>query len=705
MLEEDAAPWRDLTLENPIRAIREISHDITCRRRVRLANGRELSAVEIQAEYLTRALRFAKRRGLPPLETARARDVGTRDDPPRGGSAQADDRSRLGDQVPPDRGVPEARRPAAHAPARRRCSTSRTTTSRGPGRSTTCSNGAARSTASSPTTRSPTPSTRRRRRTRARLRGAFIKRAKERKRDYTVDWVHLKLNDQAQRTVLCKDPFKSRDERVERLIASPVSHRVPSFRAGAVVADPRGARRACSASRSTSATVRERAYVLTQLTGPVAVGDDVVVNTTAVELGLGTGGWHVVHWNLARREWSEPGAWSRHEAAVHEPAGRRRQHRGALARARRRRLDRRHAGRRRRAAQPARRPIAVAFKQRRPDARLVYVMTDGAALPLALSDLVAELRRRELVDATITCGHAFGGDYEAVSVYSALAVARQIARRRRGRRRDGTRHRRHRDPARLQRHRGRPRARRRRRARTARRSRACASRSPTRATRHRGVSHHSITTLTVATRSSRARPGPRRSAASRGAAPRRPRRRRASTAATRSSTSRRSASSTLLAARGLHVVSMGRPAADDPVLFELAAAAAVCAAERMHVPLACARCPTRRSRVERVLNLLALLLDTRRALTREEIVHDVAGYPPQITAYRRAFERDKETLRGMGVPLTTEIDRRRRRARLPRRPEDYYLPDLDLDAEESRGAARRGQRGLARQPARGRARS
>jgi proteasome accessory factor A len=56
--------------------------------------------------------------------------------------------------------------------------------------------------------------------TRARLRGEFIRKAKERKRDYTVDWVHLKLNDQAQRTVLCKDPFKSRDERVEKLIAS-----------------------------------------------------------------------------------------------------------------------------------------------------------------------------------------------------------------------------------------------------------------------------------------------------------------------------------------------------------------------------------------------------------------------------------------------------------------------------------------------------
>ena len=56
--------------------------------------------------------------------------------------------------------------------------------------------------------------------TRARLRGEFIRHAQERRRDFTVDWVHLKLNDQAQRTVLCKDPFKARDERVERLIAS-----------------------------------------------------------------------------------------------------------------------------------------------------------------------------------------------------------------------------------------------------------------------------------------------------------------------------------------------------------------------------------------------------------------------------------------------------------------------------------------------------
>ena len=75
------------------------------------------------------------------------------------------------------------------------------------------------STASSPTKRSHAvehpPQT-----TRARLRGRVHQAGQERKRDYTVDWVHLKLNDQAQRTVLCKDPFKAEDERVDKLIAS-----------------------------------------------------------------------------------------------------------------------------------------------------------------------------------------------------------------------------------------------------------------------------------------------------------------------------------------------------------------------------------------------------------------------------------------------------------------------------------------------------
>src|SRR6186997_3561025 len=69
MLEEPNVVLRDMTLENPIRAIREISHDVTCTRKVRLANGREATALDIQSEYLNRALRYASTRGLSPLET------------------------------------------------------------------------------------------------------------------------------------------------------------------------------------------------------------------------------------------------------------------------------------------------------------------------------------------------------------------------------------------------------------------------------------------------------------------------------------------------------------------------------------------------------------------------------------------------------------------------------------------------------------
>ena len=56
--------------------------------------------------------------------------------------------------------------------------------------------------------------------TRAKLRGDFVRAASAKRRDFSVDWVHLKVNDQAQRTVLCKDPFAAQDERVARLIES-----------------------------------------------------------------------------------------------------------------------------------------------------------------------------------------------------------------------------------------------------------------------------------------------------------------------------------------------------------------------------------------------------------------------------------------------------------------------------------------------------
>jgi predicted DNA-binding transcriptional regulator YafY len=93
--------------------------------------------------------------------------------------------------------------------------------------------------------------------------------------------------------------------------------------------------------------------------------------------------------------------------------------------------------------------------------------------------------------------------------------------------------------------------------------------------------------------------------------------------------------------------------------------------------------PDAPGRVERVLNLLALLLDTRVPLTREEIVREVGGYPPQLSANRRAFERDKEVLRGMGVPITTEMIGDAGEIGYRVKADDYYLPELDLTDEET----------------------
>lgn len=219
MLEDPHVVLRDMTLENPIRAIREISHDTTCRRTVNLANGREVSALDIQREYLDRALRYADTKGFPPLEQ-RALEMwehcitGIEKDPmsldrevdwvikhrlmtaycEKHSVGFDDARVQLIDlqyhDVMQNRGL--FYKLQQHDMVETLCRP-----------------------VDIDTAIDTPPQT-----TRARLRGEFIRAAKLHKRDYTVDWVHLKLNDQAQRTVLCKDPLKSRDERVEKLIAS-----------------------------------------------------------------------------------------------------------------------------------------------------------------------------------------------------------------------------------------------------------------------------------------------------------------------------------------------------------------------------------------------------------------------------------------------------------------------------------------------------
>jgi hypothetical protein len=66
--------------------------------------------------------------------------------------------------------------------------------------------------------------------------------------------------------------------------------------------------------------------------------------------------------------------------------------------------------------------VAAAFKHAAPDASLAYVMTEGGALPMAISDLVADLVRLGWIDVTVTAGQAFGGQREAVNVAHALQL-------------------------------------------------------------------------------------------------------------------------------------------------------------------------------------------------------------------------------------------------------------------------------------------
>lgn len=218
---EEGVVLRDMTLANPIRAIREISHDLTGTRTVKLANGRELSALQIQGEYFQKVSDFISRREINDPLTIKTLDLWERTlkameaqefsqvdreidwvikwkliqrymakhDLDLGSAriaqidlAYHDINTRRGIYFLLERGGQiervitdhDATLAVDHAPAN----------------------------------------------TRAKLRGEFIERAQERKRDYTVDWVHLKLNDQGQRTVLLKDPFQHTDERVERMIAS-----------------------------------------------------------------------------------------------------------------------------------------------------------------------------------------------------------------------------------------------------------------------------------------------------------------------------------------------------------------------------------------------------------------------------------------------------------------------------------------------------
>ena len=217
---EAGVVMRDLTLENPIRAIREISHDLTGRRKVKLANGREASALEIQREYHNRATDFIDRRGgdatvLRVLDlwgrTLQAVDTGDLSLVDREidwvTKHQLIERYRAKHDLPLS-SPRVAQLDLAYHDVNRHRGLYYLLEGKGLVERATTDLAVFEAKSLPPQT------------TRARLRGEFIKCAQEKRRDFTVDWVHLKLNDQAQRTVLCKDPFRSVDDRVDKLIAS-----------------------------------------------------------------------------------------------------------------------------------------------------------------------------------------------------------------------------------------------------------------------------------------------------------------------------------------------------------------------------------------------------------------------------------------------------------------------------------------------------
>ncbi|MDQ0370414.1 proteasome accessory factor A [Catenuloplanes indicus] len=217
---EAGVVMRDLSLENPIRAIREVSHDVTGRRKVRLASNKEISALEIQQEYLAKATEFVERRGGDDTAKRVVELWGRVLDAVESGNL--DPVSREIDWVSKlkliERYQAKNDLPLSH-PRIAQMDLAYHDIRRGRGLYGLMERRKQVDRVAGDLdiyeAKETPPQT-----TRARLRGEFIKHAQEKRRDFTVDWVHLKLNDQAQRTVLCKDPFRAHDERVERLIAS-----------------------------------------------------------------------------------------------------------------------------------------------------------------------------------------------------------------------------------------------------------------------------------------------------------------------------------------------------------------------------------------------------------------------------------------------------------------------------------------------------
>lgn len=176
---------------------------------------------------------------------------------------------------------------------------------------------------------------------------------------------------------------------------------------------------------------RSKAVAYTSLTGAVSIGDEVLLNTTAVRKSLGTGGYHFVIANLSSPECDEDEVGhvvkARYTPVQHTVLSVEEElspERGAMEKFES--LDGLPIVVGQLHSQVA--PAAAAIKRlTNYRARVCYVMTDSAALPMAFSRNVYDLRNLGILDSTVTVGQAFGGEIEAINTYTGLIAARQVA--------------------------------------------------------------------------------------------------------------------------------------------------------------------------------------------------------------------------------------------------------------------------------------
>ncbi len=173
-----------------------------------------------------------------------------------------------------------------------------------------------------------------------------------------------------------------------------------------------------------------KAINYTLLTGPALPGDAVLLNTAAMELGLGSGGYHFVYLNLNRIEQGKNSAGHiiklrytplqfpvlavEEEQSIHHCVMAQAEHLDGLPVV----VAELHS---------MLAPIVLTLKKIKPAARIVYLMTDGGSLPAYFSFSARKLRQEGLLHSIVSCGHAFGGDLEAVNIFSGLLAAKYAA--------------------------------------------------------------------------------------------------------------------------------------------------------------------------------------------------------------------------------------------------------------------------------------